>query len=125
MKNNVLNLKKYLINYLNTISSVRYGNLNVKVEKGFDSTTQHLSQSTNALIESIKDRDAMISEYIEREKQSQNLKQDFISTLAHDFKVPIIAQNNTYDMLLNGNFGELTEIQLSAIKNLKITIGIN
>jgi len=35
--------------------------------------------------------------------------------------VPIIAQDNTYDLFLNGNFGELSDIQRSAIKNLKIS----
>ena len=121
LRKNALELKKYLTNYLNTITSARYGNLNSKADEGFDDFTNQLSQSTNALLESIKDRDNMINEYIEREKQSQNLKQDFISTLAHDFKVPIIAQDNTYEMLLNGNFGELDKIQTDVIKNLKIS----
>ncbi len=109
------------MNYLNIITSARYGNLNSKIDKGYDNITNQLSQSTNALLESIHDRDKMINEYIEREKQSQNLKQDFISTLAHDFKVPIIAQDNTYDMLLDGKFGELTDIQTDVIKNLKVS----
>ena len=61
----------------------------------------------------------MINEYIEKEKESQNLKQDFISSLAHDLKVPIIAQDNTYDLFLNGNFGEINEIQKNAINYLK------
>ena len=63
----------------------------------------------------------MIGEYLAKEKQTQNIKQDFISSLAHDLKVPIIAQDNTYDLFLNGNFGELSEVQQKAIKNLKIS----
>ncbi|MBR2069470.1 MAG: hypothetical protein IJ877_06900 [Candidatus Gastranaerophilales bacterium] len=121
LRKNALDLKKYLINYLNILTSARYGNLNAKADKGFDNITKQLSQIANALLESIRDRDSMINEYIEREKQSQNLKQDFISTLAHDFKVPIIAQDNTYDMLLNNSFGELSETQIDVIKNLKIS----
>jgi len=121
LRKSALEIKKYLLNYLNSITSARYGNLNIKIDKGFDNITSQLSQTTNALLESIKDRDTMIKEYIEREKQSQNLKQDFISTLAHDFKVPIIAQDNTYDMLLDGKFGELTQLQNDVIKNLKIS----
>ena len=114
-------LKKYLINYLNILTSARYGNLKLKADKGYDDITNQLSHAANALLESISDRDTMIGEYIEREKQSQNLKQDFISSLAHDFKVPIIAQDNTYDMFLKGSFGELSQIQYDAIKNLKIS----
>ena len=114
-------LTKYFYNYLNIITSARYGNLNVKADDGVDAFTIQLSRNTNALLESIKDRDSMINEYIEKEKQSQNLKQDFISSLAHDLKVPIIAQDNTYDLLLNGSFGEINEEQKNAIKNLKIS----
>ena len=121
LRKNAIELKKFLINFSNIITSARYGNLNSRFSNGFDNFTNQLSQSANALLESIKDRDNMISEYIEKEKQSQNLKQDFISTLAHDFKVPIIAQDNTYELLLNGNFGELSDIQKEVIQNLKIS----
>lgn len=121
LKKYILDMEKYLLNFLNAIISARYGNLNLKIDNGFNKITIQLSQATNALLESIKDRDVMISEYIEREKQSQNLKQDFISTLAHDFKVPIIAQDNTYELLLNGNFGDLSDIQKEVINNLKIS----
>ena len=114
-------LSKYLYNYLNIITSARYGNLNSKCDDGVDALTIQLSKNTNALLESVFDRDSMINEYIEKEKQTQNIKQDFISSLAHDLKVPIIAQDNTYDLFLNGNLGELTDIQKSAIKNLKIS----
>lgn len=114
-------LNKYLYNYLNIITSARYGNLNSKCEDGVDALTIQLSRNTNAFLESVCDRDKMINEYMEKEKQSQNIKQDFISSLAHDLKVPIIAQDNTYDLFLNGNFGELSDIQKSAIKNLKIS----
>ena len=114
-------LKRYLYNYLNVITSARYGNLNSKCEDGVDVLTIQLSRNTNALLESVFDRDSMISEYIEKEKQTQSIKQDFISSLAHDLKVPIIAQDNTYDLFLNGNFGELSDVQRCAIKNLKIS----
>jgi K+-sensing histidine kinase KdpD len=110
-----------LHNYLNTITSARYGNLNSKVSDGVDTLTRQLSKNTNALLESIADRDKMIMEYIEKEKERQNLKQDFISGLTHDLKVPIIAQDNTYDLLLNEYFGKLTTEQQTAINNLKVS----
>lgn len=114
-------LLKYLYNYLNVITSARYGNLKTKCEDGVDALTIQLSKNTNALLESVFDRNSVIDEYIEKEKQNQNLKQDFVSNLAHDLKVPIIAQDNTYDLFLNGNFGEISPLQVSAIKNLKIS----
>ncbi len=114
-------LYKYIQNYLNVIITARYGNLNNKCVDGVDALTLQLSKYTNALIESIKDRDTMINEYIEKEKESQSLKQDFISSLTHDLKVPIVAQDNTYDLFLGGSFGSLTSVQENAIKNLKIS----
>ena len=97
-------LFKYLYNYLNVITSARYGNFNSKAEDGVDALTIQLSRNTNDLLESIQDRNMMINENIERVKQSQNIKQDFITSLAHDLKVPIIAQDNTYDLFLNNSF---------------------
>jgi len=114
-------LSRYLHSYLNLITHARYGNLNLSCDDGIDALTIQLSRNTNGLLESIVDRDKMISEYIEKEKQSQNLKQDFISSLAHDLKVPIIAQDNTYDLFLNGALGEISSIQKEAINNLKIS----
>lgn len=114
-------LHKYLCNHLNLITSARYGNFNSKTPKGEDDLTSKLSKNTNALLGSIIDRDKMIQEYILKEKESQNIKQDFISCLTHDLKVPIIAQDNTYDLLLNGNFGTLSDLQKNVIQNLKIS----
>lgn len=114
-------LFRFLHHYLNTITSARYGNLNSKIDDGIDTVTKQLSKNTNALFESIADRDNMIQEYIQKEKERENLKQDYISGFAHDLKVPIIAQDNTYDLLLNENFGKLTTEQQTAIKNLKVS----
>ena len=41
--------------------------------------------------------------------------------LTHDLKVPIIAQDNTLDLLLAGKFGQLSTEQKDAIKNIKIS----
>lgn len=41
--------------------------------------------------------------------------------MAHDLKVPIIAQDNTYDLFLNNSFGEISANQKQVIKNLKIS----
>ena len=114
-------INKFLYNYLSKITSARYGNLNIKIEKGVNSLTRQLSNNTNALFESIIDRDKMINEYIEKEHQHQNIQKDFITSLAHDLKVPIIAQDNTYDLFLNNSFGEISANQKQVIKNLKIS----
>ena len=114
-------LNQYLYSFLNTITSCRYGNFNLKVKEGVNKLTRELSKNTNAFLESVQDRDKMLKEYIEKERQHQNIKQDFISSLTHDLKVPIIAQDNTYDLFLNGAFGELNKTQRKVISNLKIS----
>ncbi|MBQ7287597.1 MAG: HAMP domain-containing histidine kinase [Candidatus Gastranaerophilales bacterium] len=114
-------ISKYLHSYLNTIIGARYGNLLSRCDDGVDALTIQLSKNTNAFLESVIDRDEMIKEYIEREKQAQNIKQDFVSSLAHDLKVPIIAQDNTFELFLNGKFGEITKTQEDVLKNLKLS----
>lgn len=115
------NLKKFLKNYSNIIISARYGNLNLSSLESTDKSTRELLKNTKALLDSVLDRDKMIKEYIEREKESQLIKQDFISSLTHDLKVPIIAQDNTYNLFLDGKIGELTPEQKHAIEILKIS----
>lgn len=114
-------LLKYLKSLLNTVSSARWGNLQIKARKGPSILTEEISKGLNSLLESILDRDKMIQEYIEKEKENNNIKEDFIAMLTHDLKVPIIAQDNTLDLLLNNKFGQLSDEQKNAIRNIKIS----
>ena len=114
-------LENFLIQVINSIKSVRYGDFSSRVNEGYDKLTKQLSTSLNHTFESISDREDMIREYIERDKENAKLKTDFIATLTHDLKVPIIAQDNTFELFLNNKFGELSGIQYEAIKNLKIS----
>ncbi len=112
---------KYLKSLSQCISSARWGNLQVKVQGGYSPLTNDLSKSVNSLLESVLDRDKMILEYVEKEKENNEIKEDFIAMLTHDLKVPIIAQDNTLDLLLDNKFGELNNEQKDAIKNIKIS----
>lgn len=116
------NLKNCLKKITHAINSARYGNLYTRIEQIPDNTPiNELSKNLNNLFESILDRDVMINEYVEKEKENANLKEDFIATLTHDLKVPIIAQDNTFDLLLNEKFGALNNLQTEAISKLKIS----
>jgi len=117
------NLKSYIKKITHIVSSARYGNLYSRIEEN-DNTeplTNELSKNLNSLLESIIDRDVMINEYIENEKEEISLKEDFIASLTHDLKVPIIAQDNTYELLLSEKFGPLSDIQKEALVKLKIS----
>lgn len=110
-------LKEYIKRASNEIGRARYGNFKIKLETKKDNLG--LYGNLNSLFESLSDRDLVINEYREKEKENYNLKEEFIAALTHDLKVPIIAQDKTYDLLLKGKFGELSSVQNDVILKLK------
>ena len=78
------------------------------------------------MIDSIVDRENMIKEYqndlsqkLDSLQEVEQLKEDFVATLTHDLKVPILAEKNMLSFLLSNKFGELTEKQKEALVHLK------
>ena len=114
-------LIQYLKTLCATINSARWGNLTTRLDKSPTPLTKDISKGLNSLLESISDRDKMILEYVEKEKENNALIEDFVAILTHDLKVPIIAQDNTLDLLLAGKFGELSQIQREVLENIKIS----
>lgn len=110
-------LKEYIKRASNEIGRARYGNFQIKLETKKDKLG--LYKNLNNLFESLKDRDLVINEYREKEQENYNLKEEFIAALTHDLKVPIIAQDKTYDLLLKKRFGELSDVQNDVILKLK------
>ncbi len=53
------------------------------------------------------------------QKELETLKEDFVATLTHDLKVPIIAETNMLELLLNETFGKITEKQAIALRNMQ------
>ena len=101
-----------------TINSVRYGNLYERVNSETVSVLPNLSNSINSMIESIVDRENMIKEYqtdlskkIDVLTEIEELKEDFVATITHDLKVPILAEKNMLGFLLDNRFGELSATQ--------------
>lgn len=126
LKKTFHNHKKALRGIIKTINSVRYGNLFERVNKETFSILPNFSESINRLIETIVDREEMIEEYqkdlnkkIEALKEIEQLKEDFVATLTHDLKVPILAEKNMLNFLLDNRFGELNEKQKEALDHLK------
>lgn len=52
-------------------------------------------------------------------KVAFNERNKFISILKHDIKTPILAQNQSLKLLLNGNFGVLNKAQKEILKEIK------
>lgn len=134
-KEHSLNIKihKSLNRIAQIIDAVRYGDLSVRIENKEPVNYQRMIESINRMIETFADREKMIVEYqkglknknadlekmIEKEKSSQQAKRDFVATLTHDLKVPIIAESNTLDFLLDGRFGDFSQIQIDVLQKMK------
>ena len=63
----------------------------------------------------------VILKNVTNQKEMENLKEDFAATLTHDLKVPIIAESNILEFLLEEKFGPISEKQKEAIKNIQVS----
>ena len=111
---------------------VRYGDFNVRIEK---LNNKNLETTINRLIETMYDREMMIKEYqstlskknlsleevLKQEKQLQLFKEEFAATLTHDMQVPVIAELNSLNYLLEGRFGELNSKQTEILNLMKLS----
>ena len=66
-----------------------------------------------------KERYILIIKNITNQKELESLKEDFVATLTHDLKVPIIAETNMLELFLNEKFGSISEKQKNALKNMQ------
>lgn len=79
----------------------------------FEATTMKL------MLEDKKKRYVIIIKDLTDQKELEQLREDFVATLTHDLKVPIVAESNILEFLLDGKFGEINERQHEAISNMK------
>lgn len=49
---------------------------------------------------------------ITKRKETEELRENFIATLTHDLRVPLLAGVHTLEYLLNGSYGDLTDSQI-------------
>ena len=66
-----------------------------------------------------KQRFVLLIKDVTNEREIETLKEDFVATLTHDLKVPIVAEANIVEFLLEGKFGEITEKQKVALLNMQ------
>lgn len=53
------------------------------------------------------------------QREVDSLKEDFVATLTHDLKVPIIAEANMLEFFLQEKFGTLNDKQKEALENMR------
>ena len=56
---------------------------------------------------------------VTNQKELEKLREDFVATLTHDLKVPIVAESNMLDFLSNGTFGEINDKQRDVLGKMK------
>lgn len=61
----------------------------------------------------------VIIKNVTNQRELESLKEDFVATLTHDLKVPIIAETNMLELFLNESFGKISEKQEIALKNMQ------
>ena len=75
------------------------------------STRNFIISSIKLTIDDNKKRYILIIKDVTNERELETLKEDFVATLTHDLKVPIVAESNILDFLLEGKFGQINEKQ--------------
>ena len=82
-------------------------------------TNNFVMTSIKLSLDDDKKRYVILIKDVTTEKEIETLKEDFVATLTHDLKVPIVAEANIINFLLDGKFGEITEKQELALNNMK------
>ncbi len=82
-------------------------------------TNNFLMNSIKLSLDDDKKRYVILIKDITTEKEVETLKEDFVATLTHDLKVPIVAESNIINFLLEGKFGKINEKQQVALLNMK------
>lgn len=84
-----------------------------------DKASNFTANSMELKLEDKKRRFIIIIKNVTDQKELENLKEDFVATLTHDLKVPIIAETNMLELFLNESFGPVSEKQTIALKNMQ------
>lgn len=78
-----------------------------------------LASSVKLNIEGKKELYIVILKDVTNQRELETLKEDFVATLTHDLKVPIIAETNMIELFLNESFGTISDKQKLALKNMQ------
>lgn len=113
-------MDKNLLDYIQPKKNVRFERLKedeiyIKNNSAasFEATTMKLA------LDDKKRRFVIIIKDTTNQRELETLREDFVATLTHDLKVPIVAESNILDFLISGKFGEINEKQYQAVSNMR------
>jgi len=113
-------LSKNIFDYLQVAENTKFEKLNndeVFIKNNNSASFEASIMKLN--LDDKKKRFVLIIKDTTNQKELEQLREDFVATLTHDLKVPIVAEANILDFLINGKFGEINEKQYEAISNMK------
>ena len=84
-----------------------------------DMASNFVASTMELKLEDKKRRFIVIIKNVTNQRELESLKEDFVATLTHDLKVPIIAETNMLELFLNENFGPISDKQEVALKNMQ------
>ncbi len=113
------NIKDFLQFAEENINLERLNNKDVFIKH--TPTNNFTISSIRLSLDDNKKRYVLIIKDVTNEREVETLKEDFVATLTHDLKVPIVAEANILDFLLEGKFGEINEKQQVALRNMKVS----
>ena len=85
-------------------------------EDAFEASTMQLQ-----LEDKKRKKYIVIIKNVTNQKEMEHLKEDFVATLTHDLKVPVIAESNILEFLIEEKFGPISEKQKEAIQNIQVS----
>src|SRR5574344_773791 len=98
----------------------------VAIDKATDQDVFIISTPTNNFVLNTvklniedKKRYILLIKDVTNERDVETLKEDFVATLTHDLKVPIVAEAKMIDFFLNETFGPINEKQKTAFINMQ------
>ncbi len=111
---------KNILEFINLLDDVNLFDLNnheISIKSNVE--LSFLADCNKLELEDRKERYVLVLKNISDQKEIETLKEDFVATLTHDLKVPIIAESNMLDLLLSDKFGEISDKQRVALNNMK------
>ena len=111
---------KHLEDFIELPQDVTFDSLaNTDVALRTDVADIFIARTMELNLDDKKKRYVVILKNVTNQRELENLKEDFVATLTHDLKVPIVAEKNMLELFLNESFGKISDKQAIALKNMQ------
>lgn len=85
----------------------------------FDTRPRRLGEGTRHALDVATQRFLIVSRYLRKFKEIEEVKADFVSMLVHDMRSPLTSIKGFTDVLAEGILGSVTEDQKGAFRNIQ------